>query len=246
MTSTPTRGGNVVSAGVIGGELIIGLSDGSIINAGLIQGSNGPKGDPGPPGPKGDDGADGRTLLNGPRPPQPDEGQQGDFWMDTVATALWGPKEASGRWPGPVYLLSEAVRRDRARGPGRPQGGAQFFGGTGPTTATQAQPQQGLKPIDNNGQPLPAATDIKIADSTTGTVFDLKIRAESATGVWVGTVTVANFGSVADHDVYSELMIGPVPPVLTFTPVVTGNVLSVSVSSNQPLVKIEGVIIEVG
>ena len=59
MVSTPVRGGNVVSAGIVGGSLIIGLSDGSIVEAGMVQGSKGPKGDPGPPGPQGADGADG-------------------------------------------------------------------------------------------------------------------------------------------------------------------------------------------
>ena len=39
MVSTPVRGGNVVSAGIVGGSLIIGLSDGSIVEAGMVQGS---------------------------------------------------------------------------------------------------------------------------------------------------------------------------------------------------------------
>ena len=129
------------------------------------------------------------------------------------------------------------------RGEGR--SGPAFFGGVGTGTANQAQPQQGLLPIIGNGQPLPVNTDITIADSSTGTIFDVKIRAESATGVWAGTVNVANFGAIADHDVYGEMNIGPTPPVLTFTPVVNGTKLELSVSSDQALVKIEGVIIEI-
>ena len=179
---------------------------------------------------------------------RPDLGKDGDWYIQVDATALWGPKEPSGRWPGPVFLLSEAARRDRIGGPmqGRGRSGPAFFGGTGATAPQLNQLQQGLTPIINNGQPIPSNTDVKIADSSTGTLFDVKIRAESATGVWAGTINVANFGTIADHDVYGELNIGPTPPVLTFTPVVNGNKLELSVSSDQALVKIEGVVIEVG
>ena len=41
---------SVVSAAVIGGDLILGLSDGSIINCGRVQGPQGLKGDQGPMG----------------------------------------------------------------------------------------------------------------------------------------------------------------------------------------------------
>ena len=54
--------GNVVSAAVISGELIIGLDDGSIIRAGYVQGPQGLKGDQGPMGATGSPGIDGNTI----------------------------------------------------------------------------------------------------------------------------------------------------------------------------------------
>ena len=48
---------SVVSAAISEGNLIIGSSDGSIINCGYVQGPPGLKGDPGPMGAVGNDGA---------------------------------------------------------------------------------------------------------------------------------------------------------------------------------------------
>lgn len=232
---------NVVSAAVIGGELIIGLADGSIIRAGMVQGTKGPPGPPGPPGPRGDDGADGATILHGEGPPRPEVGKDNDFYLEVTATRLWGPK-VGGRWLGPIELLSEAARRDRARGPGAPQrSGPAFFGGVSDAGAVQQQPQQGLTPIIGNGQPFPTGVVRKIAESDRGTLFEVEIRAESATGVWVGSVRVAGFGGQADHGTWGEIELGPDPPRLTFTPAVVGGVLTLSMETDQPLTNLQGV-----
>jgi hypothetical protein len=166
MTSTPTRGGSVVSAGVIGGELIIGLADGSIINAGFVQGARGPKGDIGRPGPKGDDGRDGNTILNGEGPPRPEIGRDGDHYLDMSVLAWWGPK-AGGRWVGPPqYLISEAVRRDRAGGKhGGPEG---LFGGvTTGGTGTGGEGAQG--PPGEDGADGASAYELAVANGFVGT-----------------------------------------------------------------------------
>ena len=53
---------SVVSAAIISGDLIIGLSDGSIINCGRVQGPQG-DGPAGPIGAPGRPGQDGNTIL---------------------------------------------------------------------------------------------------------------------------------------------------------------------------------------
>jgi hypothetical protein len=82
----------------------------------------GPKGDTGPQGPKGDTGAigppgvngdagatgqpgaDGKTVLNGTGAPTADQGSVGDFYIDTSASAIYGPK-TDGGWGNPTSLV---------------------------------------------------------------------------------------------------------------------------------------------
>ena len=63
------------------------------------DGVDGATGPPGPPGAEGSDGADGNTILNGAGAPGAGVGVNGDFYIDTTAWVLYGPK-ASGAWPG--------------------------------------------------------------------------------------------------------------------------------------------------
>lgn len=63
------------------------------------QGPIGPVGPAGPQGPKGDTGASGgRTLLSGTVNPADGDGSQGDFWLNTATSTMFGPKGASA-WP---------------------------------------------------------------------------------------------------------------------------------------------------
>jgi hypothetical protein len=58
-------------------------------------GAAGPAGATGPAGPAG---ADGKTVLNGTGTPASTVGNDGDFYLDTAADVLYGPK-AGGTWP---------------------------------------------------------------------------------------------------------------------------------------------------
>ena len=62
---------------------------------------------PGPGGPPGAAGANGRTLLSGAVAPVPGLGADGDFYIDTVAHYLYGPK-AAGAWPAGTSLVGPA------------------------------------------------------------------------------------------------------------------------------------------
>lgn len=58
---------------------------------------------PAPPpnlGPVGPQGPRGSSVLSGEGAPEPTDGEDGDFWIDTAASEMYGPKEA-GEWgPG--------------------------------------------------------------------------------------------------------------------------------------------------
>jgi len=70
----------------------------------LIVGPPGPQGVPGPQGNQGPPGPAGNTILNGIGPPVDYMGRDGDFYVDTSANYMYGPK-ASGHWPTPGYYI---------------------------------------------------------------------------------------------------------------------------------------------
>ena len=81
---------------------------------GNLAGANGTNGTNGTNGIDGIDGIDGRTVLNGVVAPTT-EGVDGDFYIDTVTSTIYGPK-AAGVWPAGVSLVG-------ATGPAGPAGG---------------------------------------------------------------------------------------------------------------------------
>ena len=110
---------SVASAAIISGDLIIGLSDGSIINCGRAQGPQGLDGPQGAIGSTGRAGQDGNTILTSEGTPRPDLGVVGDYVIDKTKWNIYGPK-SSGGWGSPTPLRGNgkgtAVRRDLADG----------------------------------------------------------------------------------------------------------------------------------
>ncbi len=92
-----TAATSVVSAAVIGGDLILGLGDGSIINCGRVQGPQGLKGDQGPMGATGRPGTDGNTIHTVAGAPDTTLGKDGDFAINTVVWEIYGPR-SGGVW----------------------------------------------------------------------------------------------------------------------------------------------------
>ena len=88
---------SVVSAAVIGGDLVLGLSDGSIINCGRVQGPQGLKGDQGPMGATGRAGIDGNTIHTVAGAPDTTLGRDGDYAINTTVWEIYGPR-AGGAW----------------------------------------------------------------------------------------------------------------------------------------------------
>lgn len=55
-------------------------------------------------GTNGSNGTNGKTILNGTAAPSSGVGTDGDFYINTTATTIYGPK-ASGAWPAGVSLI---------------------------------------------------------------------------------------------------------------------------------------------
>jgi hypothetical protein len=94
-------------------------------------GPAGPMGQIGSTGPPGPAGANGNTVLNGTGAPADSLGNNGDFYIDTAADVLYGPK-AGGTWPDPGVSLVGNPGATGATGPAGPQGPAGATGATGP------------------------------------------------------------------------------------------------------------------
>ena len=77
-------------------------------------------------------GADGKTILNGTAAPSSDTGAEGDFFLDTTNSMLYGPKTTSG-WGSGVSLI----------GPTGATGATGLTGATGAKGDTGATGPQG-------------------------------------------------------------------------------------------------------
>jgi hypothetical protein len=73
------------------------------------QGPAGPTGPTGAAGPAGTAGTNGNTVLHGAGAPTPGDGVNGDFWINTTTSAIYGPK-AGGVWPAPSSLIGKGYQ----------------------------------------------------------------------------------------------------------------------------------------
>ena len=125
---------SVTSAAIIEGSLIIGLSDGSIINCGYVQGPQGLRGDRGPMGATGERGTDGATIHTVKGPPPADLGKEGDYAINNRDWFIFGPK-ASGMWGAGQGMLPKDIHQPVFGGSsgqgGGPIGGSDGGGGGG-------------------------------------------------------------------------------------------------------------------
>ena len=85
VAGAPGRDGTSIDTAIVNadGNLLLGLTDGNVLNVGRVVGPPGATGAAGPTGLPGRAGRDGNTILSGPHAPADNEGNPGDFWIDT-------------------------------------------------------------------------------------------------------------------------------------------------------------------
>jgi len=107
-------------------------------------------------GPSGNNGADGKTILSGVVSPVSGVGSNGDFYLDTAANRLYGPK-ASGAWGSGVSLV----------GPTGPAGANATLGNATPLAAGSASAGSSTSAArDDHRHPLQAGTLTSLGNVT--------------------------------------------------------------------------------
>ena len=139
---------NVRVAAVVGGVV-----QEYAASSGTTTSVQGPAGTPGAPGADGAPGTDGRTVLSGAGVPGAGLGSNGDFYIDTTANRIYGPK-AAGAWGAGVSLVGPtgAAGTNGAAGATGPQGPAGATGPQGPAGATGPQGPAGIVITFGNNQ----------------------------------------------------------------------------------------------
>lgn len=167
------------------------------------QGPQGLQGDTGPAGADGSDGADGKTVLNGSGAPSGATGADGDFYIDTTANSIYGPK-ASGLWGSGVNLVGPqgpagSDGADGAQGPQGIQGPAGNDGAQGP------QGIQGPAGADGaDGSDALATTDA--SELITGVLANARVaegnvtQHEGALSISKSQAGLANVDNTSDAD----------------------------------------------
>ncbi|MFZ9655709.1 MAG: hypothetical protein ACO29V_08685 [Limnohabitans sp.] len=229
--------GLITGASIISGELIVSLDSGEIIRVGYVQGPTGLQGPQGPMGATGRPGQDGNTILHGAGTPRPDEGKDGDFWIDTVEWTI--RLKASGRWGAPQPLIAPAKNRSGEFGADRRMNGGpgRFFPMGGVSSAVAAPPPtgDGLEPIIGNGQPLGANIWSPLAIDADGDLMEMTVYFRRAGGneVYVAKVIVCRANLVGNITIaWENVTPDTLPYTVEFDAPVVGTELTLRVRSS--------------
>jgi hypothetical protein len=109
------------------GHLLLGISDGAIIDVGRVVGPAGASGPVGATGLAGESGKDGAAVLSGPRAPSQDDGVEGDHWIDISSAEFSFFKRDGSGWTKLANLRQPA--KDPRVGPVAGGGGTTGSGG---------------------------------------------------------------------------------------------------------------------
>ena len=189
--------------------------------ASTVAGPTGPTGPSGAastvPGPTGATGAGGYSVLTGVVAPTT-EGVNGDFFINTATSTIYGPK-AAGAWPSGVLLVGPTGPTGAAStvpGPTGPTGAASTVAGpTGPTGAASTVPgPTGPTGPSGAASTVPGATG---ASGAAGYAVLSGVVAPTAEGVngdfFIDTATSTIYGPKAAGSWPSGvLLVGPTGP----------------------------------
>ena len=233
---------DIVSAGIVSGDLILGLSDGSILRCGHVQGPQGLQGERGPLGATGKPGLDGRTIHSSNGRPRADLGVDGDFCIDRVNWEIFY-KEAGSWGKGQSLLVGGGLGGlDQGK---VVKGSPRFFpmGGASSSVAALPPTGDGLQPIIGNGGPLGANTWTPLAIDDEGDVIEATLYFSRAGGneVYVAKVIAFRANTTGNLTIaWEAAQPTSMTYVVTFDAVVIGAQLTLRVQSDTSWESIRG------
>lgn len=182
-------------------------------------GATGAQGPTGATGATGAAGADGKTVRSGSGVPSNGLGVDGDFYVNTAANTIYGPK-TSGLWGSPTSLV----------GPTGATGATGATGSTGATGATGAQGPSGViavsSPITNSG----TSTSASLGFDATGFVKTSDTGTVTSTMIADGTIVNGDISASAAID---KTKISGTAITASDTATVTNAMLAGSIANNK-------------
>ena len=133
VAGAPGRDGTSIDTAIVNadGNLLLGLTDGNVLNVGRVVGPPGATGAAGPAGLPGRAGRDGKTILSGTHAPSDDEGSEGDFWIDTSSPLFDFYAKGSSGWRKLTSLRAPQTNIGGQMTPAAGGGGGSGGGGSG-------------------------------------------------------------------------------------------------------------------
>jgi len=171
------------------------------------------------PAPYGPAGPPGTSVLNGAGPPGPSVGDEGEFYIDTNADAMYGPKTA-GVWGTPTQLIGPQGYPGPA-GPTGPTGPPGSTGGTGPvgpgyyatSTTSLATAASGSKVFTTQGGlAYSPGARMRATSAGTGEWMEGLVTAYSGTTLTVTMDAASGSGTHADWNLNASGVPGPTGP----------------------------------
>jgi hypothetical protein len=142
-------------------------------------GAQGPHGNDGAPGPAGPAGADGNTVLHGTGAPDNSAGGDGDFYLDTAASVLYGPK-TGGAWPAAGTGLTGPAG---PQGPAGPAGSGDSLDSMRGSPCAQGTPFAGTLSVGY--EPQPDGTDkVTITCQQASPMYGLTVTIDQGNGIF--------------------------------------------------------------
>ena len=194
VAGAPGRDGTSIDTAIVNadGNLLLGLTDGNVLNVGRVVGPPGATGATGPAGLPGRAGRDGNTILSGTHAPSDDEGSEGDFWIDTSSPLFDFYAKGSSGWRKLTSLRAPQTNVGGLMSSGGGGGGS--GGGAGELQNTATLPLANPSVYRKHNRALPPSDGLK---------------SQKDLNEWVYSVLL-NFD--ADG---SKISVGQVPPMPT-------------------------------
>lgn len=204
ITSSKLRNGTIKTQDINGSLYESLLGEQGPLGPQGLPGVGGAPGSSGATGPAGLAGVDGRTVLNGSGAPSSGAGSAGDFYIDTAASAIYGPKVGNS-WGSAVSLIGP-VGPQGGQGPAGP-GVTPYYGSFFSTTSQNVSPadqaiQMNMDSTDlSSGVTLEAPGTLRV---TNAGIYDFQFSAQlGKTGAGIDTMDIwprVNGANVPDSD----------------------------------------------